>query len=488
VNSPEIKKWLGKVVGAEAEDLSRHDKWLCMMYPRLVLLKQFLREDGLMCIQIDDNEFANLFSICIEIYGESNLKVICVKMSEPSGLKMGTVKRLGTIPKLKEYIIICGKNGVKGLDIERIPKGNWDKEYNIFLDGLSKEDRDLITQISEQEEISLEDIELLDEIGARITLCSLADKVKELGLKENKKEKWLFNNAWRICQCATSASVLVLAKEKRKKNNNEVFFVKSARGMAYMVRGTFSETSTKPRVQLIFADDNLTVHAGDLWSDLKTTGLDGEGGVDFKNGKKPEALVSRIIRMCTKQDDLVLDSFLGSGTTAAVAHKMNRRYVGIEMGEQAQTHCRIRLKKVIEGEQGGISNDFNWIGGGGFQFCRLSTEPLFAADGEVRADVTFAQLASYVWFNETKMGYEGTGDSPLLGVFEGRAIYLLYNGILKDKKPEGGNILTRAVFNSLPPFEGQKVIYAAAYQGGVNWIKKEQIIFKQTPYALETKI
>ena len=97
-------------------------------------------------------------------------------------------------------------------------------------------------------------------------------------------------------------------------------------------------------------------------------------------------------------------------------------------------------------------------------------------------------LASYVWFNETKMGYEGKGDLPLLGEFKGRAIYLLYNGILKDIKPEGGNILTRAVFNSLPPFEGQKVIYAAAYQGGVNWIKKEQIIFKQTPYALETKI
>ena len=137
-------------------------------------------------------------------------------------------------------------------------------------------------------------------------------------------------------------------------------------------------------------------------------------------------------------------------------------------------------EKKIKGWRDGL--------GSGFQFCRLSDEPLFAADGEVREDVTFAQLASYVWFNETKMGYEGKGDSPLLGVFEGRAIYLLYNGILKDKKPEGGNILTRTVFDSLPKFEGQKVIYAAAYQGGGNWIKKEQMIFNQTPYALETII
>jgi hypothetical protein len=190
----------------------------------------------------------------------------------------------------------------------------------------------------------------------------------------------------------------------------------------------------------------------------------------------------------------VLDTFAGSGTTAHAVLKLNeqdggnRQFVLVEMDENiAKSVTAKRNKRVIEGYENAKGEKIAGLGGG-FQFCRLSDEPLFAADGEVRADVTFAQLASYVWFNETKMGYEGTGDSPLLGVFEGRAIYLLYNGILKDIKPEGGNILTKAVFNSLPLFEGQKVIYAAAYQGGVNWIKKEQIIFKQTPYALETKI
>ncbi len=140
-----------------------------------------------------------------------------------------------------------------------------------------------------------------------------------------------------------------------------------------MVRSNFSEESAKPRVQLIFADDNLSVHPGDMWSDFKTTGLDGEGGVDFKNGKKPEALVARVIKMVTKPNDIVLDSFGGSGTTAAVAHKMGRRWIMVELGEHCHTHIIPRLQKVIDGEdQGGISQSVNWRGGGGFRYYSLA--------------------------------------------------------------------------------------------------------------------
>ena len=122
--------------------------------------------------------------------------------------------------------------------------------------------------------------------------------------------------------------------------------------------------------------------------------------------------------------------------------------------------------------------------GGGFQFCRLSAEPLFTAAGQIRADVTFAQLAEFVWFAETGSGYSGIGDSPLLGVHEGRAIYLLYNGILKDKSAAGGNVLTGPVYDVLPKFTGPKVIYAAANRMGGR-AAREGITFKQTPYALE---
>ena len=123
--------------------------------------------------------------------------------------------------------------------------------------------------------------------------------------------------------------------------------------------------------------------------------------------------------------------------------------------------------------------------GGGFQFCTLSAEPLFTPQGQIRDDVRYAQLAEFVWFAETGSGYTGSANSPLLGVHEGRAIYLLYNGILKDKSAAGGNVLTGPVFDILPPFDGPKTIYAAACRLGAPRLQREQIVFKQTPYALE---
>jgi hypothetical protein len=122
--------------------------------------------------------------------------------------------------------------------------------------------------------------------------------------------------------------------------------------------------------------------------------------------------------------------------------------------------------------------------GAGFQFCRLSAEPLFTPQGQIREDVRFAQLAEFVWFAETGTGYTGRADSPLLGMHEGRAIYLLYNGILKDKSVAGGNVLTGPVFDVLPAFDGLKTIYAAACRLGAPRLLREQIVFKQTPYAL----
>jgi len=151
-----------------------------------------------------------------------------------------------------------------------------------------------------------------------------------------------------------------------------------------------------------------------------------------------------------------------------------------------------RIKRVASGYTNAKGNAVEGLGGG-FQFCRLSTEPLFDADGQIRPDVTFAQLAEFVWFAETGTGFphpgplpEGEGGtlSPLLGVHEGRAIYLLYNGILKDPSAAGGNVLTGAVFDRLPKFAGPKVIYAAANRMGAR-AGREGITFKQTPYALD---
>ena len=213
------------------------------------------------------------------------------------------------------------------------------------------------------------------------------------------------------------------------------------------------------------------------------------GHSPFETPKPPE-LIKQFLQMCTRGDDLILDSFAGSGTTGHAVLKQNaedggsRRFILVEMDANiAQNVTRERVQRVACGYTNAKGQAVAGLGGG-FQFCRLSAEPLFDAGGQIRHDVGFAQLAEFVWFAETGAGWNGHADSPLLGIFEGRAIYLLYNGILKDKSAAGGNVLTGPVFDRLPQFAGPKVIYAAANRMGPR-AARESVCFKQTPYALE---
>lgn len=201
---------------------------------------------------------------------------------------------------------------------------------------------------------------------------------------------------------------------------------------------------------------------------------------------KPERLLSKIIRAASNEGDIVLDSFLGSGTTAAVAHKMGRSYIGIEMGNHAMTHCVPRLEKVIAGEQGGISASVNWQGGGGFSFYELSA-PVFDKYGSINPEVPFKTLAAYLWQSET--GTSGTFDKkPFLGSKDGVGFYLLYNGVLGDMRPEGGNVLTPKLLQSLLeqyPHDGPKTIYAEAMIGlDPLELRAKQVTFKQIPYDI----
>jgi adenine-specific DNA-methyltransferase len=210
----------------------------------------------------------------------------------------------------------------------------------------------------------------------------------------------------------------------------------------------------------------------------------------------PPALLQGILQIATDRDSLILDSFAGSGSTGHAVMKQNaedggkRRFILVEMdADIARNVTAERVRRVAQGYNSAKENVVAGLGGG-FQFCTLSPEPLFTPEGQIRPDVSFAQLAEFVWFIETGTGKVGAGgtakfDSPLLGAFEGRAIYLLYNGILKDRSVAGGNVLTGPVFDILPAHAGPKVIYAAASRLGGPRLARENIVFKQTPYALE---
>ncbi|WP_233491893.1 DNA methyltransferase [Nioella nitratireducens] len=217
-------------------------------------------------------------------------------------------------------------------------------------------------------------------------------------------------------------------------------------------------------------------------------------GSEVFDTPKPERLIQRILHIATNPGDLVLDSFLGSGTTAAVAHKMGRRWIGVELGDHARTHCALRMRKVIEGEQGGISKDVGWEGGGGFRFCTLG-QPVFDEDGRIDPEIRFADLARHVWFSETRQPMGDAPTGPLLGVHGERAVALLYNGILKDRSPGGGNVLTRAVLGLIredlatvaPGCAGDLVVYGAACRLSEATLKEQSILFRQTPYDISAR-
>jgi adenine-specific DNA-methyltransferase len=168
---------------------------------------------------------------------------------------------------------------------------------------------------------------------------------------------------------------------------------------------------------------------------------------------------------------------------------MGRRYIGIEMGEHARTHCLPRLQKVIEGEQGGISESVGWKGGGGFRFCTLG-QAAFDADGRINPDVRFGTLASFIWHFETAMPGSKIFNKSLLGRHSGTAYYLLFNGILGDKRPQGGNVLTHAVLQTLKeqyPHDGPKVIYGETTRLGQAKLATEGVTFKQIPYDIKVR-
>lgn len=211
-------------------------------------------------------------------------------------------------------------------------------------------------------------------------------------------------------------------------------------------------------------------------------------GVEELKGQKSEALIRRILRSSTKPGDLVLDSFAGTGTTGAVAHKMKRRWIMIERGDHATTHVAPRLKLVIDGkEQSGITKAEDWQGGGGFRFYRLGPK-VFDDNGRINPEIKFEHLAAHIWFAETGSARSTRAmKSPLLGVHNGTAYYLLYNGILGDKTLSGGNMLTVKVLAGLPEHDGPMVIYGEGTNMTNDRLRSLGIKFKKTPNDIRAR-
>jgi adenine-specific DNA-methyltransferase len=433
------------------DDNLEHTQWLAMMWPRLELLRDLLAEDGSIWVSIDDNEAHYLKVIMDEVFGRKNFidTVIWRKNYSPKS----SAKHFSSD---HDYIIVFSKNSdcFKPNLMPRAEKQN--KAYQ-------NRDNDprgpwKTSDLSARNFYSLGKYPLTTPSGRQI--------VGPPG-----------GNYWRVSE----------GNFWKLDADNRIWWGKNGDAIPQIKR-FLSEVKQGVTPQTFWPYEDVG-HTQEAKKEILAVFRD-----DVFLTPKPERLIERILHIATNPGDLVLDSFLGSGTTAAVAHKMGRRYIGIEMGDHAVTHCVPRLQKVIEGEQGGISKSVGWQGGGGFRFYRLGP-PVFDENGHVRGDIRFPTLAAHVWFSETNSPLKGKGKSPLLGLHDGRGYALLYNGILGDKRPDGGNVLTRstlqivreAVAKKAPSFHGPLTIYGEQSRLGPSSLARENIIFKQTPYDVKAR-
>ena len=355
-------------------DSFNRSTWLTFMRNRLYAAKALLSKDGMICVQCDDNENAYLKILMDEVFENRFLNNVAVKMSEASGVKMNHAK--GRFPKLKEFILMYKMPNFKGfITVDKYEQKEWDPENNIFIDNLTEEQRSKLIELEAKEINDDTDVIKANEILKKAKKISLATKLKELDFgNEDEKTEWLFKNSYRIIKTAGSSSLATLVKSLDNVPKQDIAAAVSKKGVLFFYITDFNRDTKQPRLQVIFADSNIFKNPCDFWQDIKTTGaIAEEGGVKLSNGKKPEKILYRLIKMITNEGDIVLDYHLGSGTTAAVAHKMKRQFIGIEQLDYGENDSVIRLKNVINGDDTGISpyEDVNWHGGGSFAYLEL---------------------------------------------------------------------------------------------------------------------
>ncbi|HHF5304882.1 TPA: DNA methyltransferase [Haemophilus influenzae] len=331
-------------------DKFSHSTWLTFMKNRLEIAKTLLADDGVIFVHCDYNEDGYLRVLLDEIFTEDNFVAnIAIRSNSISGNK--TQHKEKTILKNKDTILVYKKNSLK-INPQYTIKQKWDTHYNAIL-------------ISEDGELKPK--KLLDHLIEN-KILKPNEKITENSWGNEKFRNFCIENMNFIYQIVNSISDSLKQESLKQK---DTVIIKNDGDITYALNGKRLSTLNKTILNMN-GKMELVQLLGDLWSDIDFQNTQNEGGVSFPTGKKPEALLRRIIDMTTKEGDIILDYHLGSGTTAAVAHKMNRQYIGIEQMDYIETLAVERLKKVIEGEQGGISKAVNWQGGGEFVYAELA--------------------------------------------------------------------------------------------------------------------
>ncbi|WP_395090505.1 site-specific DNA-methyltransferase [Armatimonas sp.] len=443
VNSAEMKEWIHKTVGKEAEDLNRHDKWLCMMYPRLQLLKQFLRDDGVIFISIDDNEISNLTIAANEIFGTSNLLGNFIWRRRP----VPDARNLTGISTDHEYVLCYGKGKAKNFKFRGSEK-DLSKYSNPDNDPRGLWMSDNLTGLANERERPNLHYDLIDPKTGKI-------------YKPNLSRGW----------SAGKDRMQMLITE------NKILWPKSDSG--------------RPRLKRFITDmqsdttgfSTILTSATNVEGSKEQVSIFGEKVFAFP---KPVGLIKDLLRQVSSDNDLVLDSFAGSGTAGHAVLGLNkddggnRRFILVEMDSHIASNITAeRLRRVASGY-----GDMPGLGGE-FTFCTLG-ETLLEPAGAINPKVSWGELARHIFFSETGTAISGALDEStgLLGVHNGTAYYLLWKG-------DGTGALTNKSLKTLAPHpdgEGQpRVVFAEACLIAPGRLATEGILFKQVPYEVKTR-
>jgi adenine-specific DNA-methyltransferase len=346
------------------DDGVEHSIWLALVRDRLEIVHRLMSSDASLFVHIDDNELGYLIAILDEIFGRPNrINVVTFKQSSASGPKSINPGLVTT----NNYILYYAKDKSKWIPNRVFVATSRDDRYSKFIENVEE-------AFSKWRLIGLrEAFQRAHRVGSWDDIKrKFADKW------EDKLTEFVVTNAHRVVRTARVASkdVNEAAREALATSNADrsTVYTSPREGKEdYFFLGGEQLIFYKAKTRMINGVACTASPLTNLWDDLLSNNLHNEGGVTFPNGKKPEALIRRCLELSTNPGDLVLDSFAGSGSTGAVAHKMGRRWIMVELGEHCHTHVIPRLKKVIDGDdKSGITEVVGWKGGGGFRYYHLA--------------------------------------------------------------------------------------------------------------------
>jgi adenine-specific DNA-methyltransferase len=441
VNDPKIKKWLHSLVGKEGEDLSRHDKWLCMMYPRLKLLHKLLAEEGIVFISIDDNELASLKLICDEIFGVSNFvtNFIWEKRTNRENRKEISYRhdyiltyrknKLSQNSKIK-LLTMSGEALARYKNPDNDPRGVWKSDPATAQSGHATETQFYV-----------------------------------LKAPNGKKHNLQSGRCWVYIESVMNDAI----------NDNQIWFGKDGNGV--------------PRLKTYLDSKDRGLVPETIWFSAEV-GTNESAKNELKNifdghaafqTPKPPNLIERILKISTDKNSIILDSFAGSGTTAHAVLNLNkqdngnRKFILIEMEEYSETITAERVKRVIKG-YGPAGSPTAEGTGGSFDYYELG-QPLFQEDGNLNESVGMEKIRQYIYYSETNSTYsksENKDNDHFLGKYNDTAYYFNY-------RPDEVTTFDHAFLSTMKTKAERYVIYADNCLLTKEFTTRHHIIFKKIP-------